>query len=590
MSSSAVAEVSATPSAVARSPHDRLFALFAASDEASLKRNPLQALGRGDLRYADRAGDFFTDAHDAAEQAGGEADLAALHRIDRAALDETDRLAYDVFEWQTLIALKALRDPVLRRTFAVQPINHFDGIQLGYPDVASGQGSAPFKTFADYENNLKRHADYVRGLDQAILRFRQGIKAGIVESKLTVRNMIEQFDAQIAQGVTGSTFYGPVTRFPAGISAAQQSRLKADYARAIRQRIIPADIRMRDFLKKEYLPAAREGQGLKFMKGGDKVYAYLIEANTTLPMSAAEVHQLGLSEVKRLRAGLEEQRRKVGFQGDLKAFFDYLRTDSQFKPKSAEDMRERFFAIKARVDPRLPEQFSTFPKTPLEIRPVPAYQERTSAGGSYNQGTPDGTRPGVFYYNSYDLPARVTWEYETLFLHEGEPGHHFQISLAQENAALPNFMRFGGNTAFVEGWALYAEQLWPELGMESDPWQRVGGLNDEMLRAMRLVVDSGIHAYGWTREQGIQYFLDNSPESVTDATAEVERYIAIPGQALSYKIGQLTISRMKAKAQAALGAKFDPRAFHAQVLMTGSLPMGVLEKKIDAWIATQKAG
>jgi len=582
--------LAAPPSAAPQSAHDRLFVLFAASDEADLKLNPVSALNRGDLRFADHLGDYFTDAHDAAEQAAGEADLTALHRIDRAGLNATDQLAYDVFEWQTLIKLKAYRDPELRRAFAVQPINHFDGLQLGYPDIASGQGAAPFKTVVDYENNLKRHADYVRALDQAIFRFRQGMKAGIVESKLTVRNMIEQFDAQIAQGVTGSTFYGPVTHFPAGFTAAQQTRLRGEYARMIRQRIIPADIRMRDFLKKEYLPVAREGQGLKFMKGGDKFYAYLIEANTTLPMTAAEVHQLGLNEVKRLRAGLEEQRQKVGFQGDLKAFFDFLRTDKQFQPKSAEDMRQRFFAIKARVEPRLPEQFSTFPKTPLEIRPVPAYQERTAAGGSYNQGTPDGSRPGVFYYNSYDLPSRLTWEYETLFLHEGEPGHHFQISLAQENAALPNFMRFGGNTAFVEGWALYAEQLWPELGMETDPWQRVGGLNDEMLRAMRLVVDSGIHAYGWTREQGIQYFLDNSPESVTDATAEVERYIAIPGQALSYKIGQLTISKLKAKAQAELGAKFDPRAFHAQVLMTGSLPMGVLEKKIDAWIAAQKAG
>jgi len=591
LTSSALAAAPPAPSAApAQSEHDRLFALFAASDEADLKRNPLSALNRGDLRYADRLGDFFTDAHDAAEQAAGEADLAALHHIDRAKLNETDRLAYDVFEWQLQIALKAYRDPELRRTIAVQPMNHFDGLHIFYPDIASGQGAAPFKTLADYENNLKRHADYVRALDQAIVRFRQGMKAGIVESRLTVRNMIEQFDAQIAQGVTGSTFYGPVTKFPAGISAAQQARLKAEYVRTIRLKILPADIRMRNFLKKEYLPVAREGQGLKYMKGGDRLYAYLIEANTTLPMSAAEIHRLGLAEVTRLRAGLEEQRRKVGFQGNLKAFFDYLRTDKQFQPKSAEDMRNRFFAIKARVEPRLPEQFSTFPKTPLEIRPVPAYQEKTAAGGSYNQGTPDGSRPGVFYYNSYDLPSRVTWEYETLFLHEAEPGHHFQISLAQENAALPNFMRFGGNTAFVEGWALYAEQLWPDLGMETDPWQRVGGLNDEMLRAMRLVVDSGIHAYGWTREQGIQYFLDNSPESVTDATAEVERYIAIPGQALSYKIGQLTISRLKAKAQTALGAKFDPRAFHAQVLMTGSLPMGVLEKKIDAWIAAQKAG
>ena len=240
------------------------------------------------------------------------------------------------------------------------------------------------------------------------------------------------------------------------------------------------------------------------------------------------------------------------------------------------------------MEARIPEQFSTLPQTALEIRSTPDYKAKTSAGGEYEDGAADGSRPGVFYYNGYDLPSRYTWEMETLFLHEGEPGHHFQISLAMENKALPNFMRFGGNTAYVEGWALYAESLWRELGMESDPWQRLGGLNDEMLRAMRLVVDSGIHHYGWSRDQSIRYMLDNSPESVTDATAEVERYIAIPGQALAYKIGQLTIQREKAKAMAVLGARFDPRAFHAQVLMTGALPMPVLERKLDEWIATQQ--
>jgi uncharacterized protein (DUF885 family) len=240
------------------------------------------------------------------------------------------------------------------------------------------------------------------------------------------------------------------------------------------------------------------------------------------------------------------------------------------------------------VESRIGEQFSTLPKAPLDIRATPAFKEKNAAGGEYMRGTADGTRPGVFFYNGYDLPSRYMWEMETLFLHEAEPGHHFQISLGQENAALPNFMRYGGNTAFVEGWALYAESLYRELGMETDPWQRLGGLNDEMLRAMRLVVDSGIHAYGWDRDRSIKYMLDNSPEAVTDATAEVERYIAIPGQALAYKMGQLTISRLKAKAMAELGPKFDPREFHAQVLMTGSLPLPVLEKKIDDWIAAKK--
>jgi uncharacterized protein (DUF885 family) len=570
--------------------HDRLFALFAASDEAELKRNPLEALQRGDLRYADRIGDMFSDAHYDAERAAGHRDLDALHAIDRAGLDDTDKLAYDVFEWQTKNGLKLLDDPLLLRMSILRPIDHFFGIHLWYPDIASGKGAAPFRTVEDYENNLKRNAQYAATLDEAIARFKQGMSAGIVQPKLTVRNMIDQLDAQIAQGVTGSTFMGPVKQFPTSINSADKARLSAAYSIQVQTVLLPAETRLRDFLKTQYLPAARASIGLGGMKDGDKLYAYRIESNTTLPMTAAQVHQLGLDEVARIRRDLATEQAKVGFKGTPKQFFTYLRSSPRFQPKSAAELRNGYFAIKARVDKRLPEQFSTFPKTPLEIRAVPAYQEKTAAGGSYNAGTPDGTRPGVFYYNSYDLPSRLTWEMETLFLHEGEPGHHFQISLAQENKELPAFMRFGGNTAFQEGWALYAETLYRELGVESDPWQRIGGLNDEMLRAMRLVVDSGIHAFGWSREQSIQYMLDNSPESVTDATAEVERYIAIPGQALAYKVGQLTISRLKAKAIAALGDRFDPKAFHAQILMTGSLPMTVLEKKIDDWIAAQKAG
>jgi len=302
-------------------------------------------------------------------------------------------------------------------------------------------------------------------------------------------------------------------------------------------------------------------------------------------MTAQQVHQLGLDEVARITKALEAVEAKVGFQGDLHAFFQHMTTDPQFAPPSRDWLEKRFRSIEARIETRIPEQFSLVPKTPLEIRADPAYKEKGSAAGEYMQGTPDGSRPGVFYYNGYDLPTRFTWGEETLFLHEAIPGHHFQISLAQENKDLPNFMRFGGNTAYVEGWALYSESLWPELGMETDPYQRFGGLNDEMLRAMRLVVDSGIHAMGWSRQQAIDYMTTNSAMGKADVTAEVERYIAIPGQALAYKVGQLTILKEKAKAKAALGAKFDPRAFHAEVLDTGALPMTVLEAKIDGWIA-----
>lgn len=573
--------------AEAQTADARLKKLFADSDEANLKRNPIAALFRGDFRYADRLGDYISDAYFAAERKAGENELRRLNGIDRAALSPTDQIAYDVFKWQTEINLRGLQ-PDMLALVAVRPIDHFNGFHTFYPDVASGQGAAPFKTLLDYENNLKRHREYIVLIDRAIGRFREGMKSGVVQPRLVVNNVIDQLNLQIAQGVEGSTFYGPVNQFPEGISAADQSRLRADYAATIKLGIIPAYIRLRDFLKNEYLPVARDGVGLAAMKGGPKLYDYLIESNTTVKMSADEVHNLGLSEVARIRKEMDEIRVQTGYNGDLKAFFNYFRDDPKFQFSSKEDMRDTFLAIGRKVDERVREQFSTIPKSPLEIRPVPEYREKTDAGGSYNSGTPDGSRPGIFYYNSYDLPSRSKPESETLYLHEAVPGHHFQISLAQENEALPNFMRFGGNTAYAEGWGLYAETLWKELGVESDPYYRFGGLNDEMLRAMRLVVDSGIHAKGWTRDQSIQYMLDNSGMSRTDATAEVERYIAIPGQALAYKIGQLTILKLKARAQAALGDKFDPREFHAQVLMTGALPMAVLEKKIDDWIASKR--
>ncbi|MBU3078134.1 DUF885 domain-containing protein [Sphingomonas quercus] len=556
--------------------------LFYDSDEASLRRNPLNGLFRGDMRYADHIGEPFSDAYIAAERQAAEDDLARLHAIDRAKLSHVDQIAYDVFDWQRRIDLRGYSPEIVALTI-VRPFDHFNGFHVYYPDIASGQGAAPFRTQADYENNLKRHADYVRMLDAGIARFREGMKTGVVQPKLVVNNMIAQFDNLIGEGVEGSTFYAPVTQFPDGIAPGVQARLRADYAAMIRDRIIPAETRMRDFLRNDYLPAARDSIGLSGMPGGARLYAYLIEQNTTLPLTADAVHKLGLSEVARIRTAMEVQRQAVGFKGSLADFFTFLRTDPRFQPKSKEQLRDGYFAIGKRVDARVREQFSLIPKTALEIRPVPAYKEKTDAGGSYQGGTPDSTRPGVFYYNSYDLPSRYMWEMETLYLHEGVPGHHFQISLAQEDPALPAFMRFGGNTAYVEGWGLYAETLWKELGMETDPYQRMGGLNDEMLRAMRLVVDTGIHAKGWSRQRAIDYMLDNSPMSRTDVVAEVERYIAIPGQALAYKIGQLTISRTKAGAMKTLGAKFDPRAFHAQVLDTGALPMPVLEKKIAEW-------
>ncbi|MCU6454456.1 DUF885 domain-containing protein [Sphingomonas sp. A2-49] len=565
----------------------RLKRLFYDSDERDLALDPISAIMRGDMRYADRFGDYVSDAATARDKRNLEADLAALKAIDRNRLTRVDRLAYDVFRNGAEINLRGYA-PAIQSVTRLLPINHFGGFQTFYPDFASGKGGAPFRTVADYDNNLKRNAGYAALYERIIARFREGMAKGVVHPRLVVENMIAQFDNLIAQGTEKSVFYAPVTMFPASIPAADRARLTAAYAAQVRDVITPAHVRMRDFLKTEYLPRARTTVGLSAMPGGAALYAYRIELSTTLPLTAEAVHQLGLSEVARITKAMEAQKTAAGFTGTLPRFFDYLRTEKRFQPSSADEVRRDFEAIGKRIDARVREQFSLIPKTPLEIRPVPDYRAKSDAAGSYQDGTPDGSRPGIFYYNTYDLPSRYTWGMETLYLHEAVPGHHFQIALAQENTALPAFMRFGGNTAYVEGWALYAETLWKPLGMETDPYQRMGGLNDEMLRAMRLVVDTGIHAKGWTRDRAIAYMLANSAMPRTDATAEVERYIAIPGQALAYKIGQLTILRLKAEAEAKQGAAFDPRAFHAAVLDSGALPMPVLEAKVHGWMAGEK--
>jgi uncharacterized protein (DUF885 family) len=576
------------PAPMQQSAHDRLFQLFKDSDEASLKRNPLQALYRGDMRYADRIGDLFSDAHFQGEKSAAESDLAALQAIPRSDLNASDQIAYDVFEYQTRDNLRALQADLLALNEAL-PMNHFFGLHTQYPTLASGQGGAPYATVEDYENSLKRDRDFAANIDEAIAQWKKGEVEGVVDTKLTVRNMIEQLNNQLKLKPEDSPYWGPIKAFPASIGAADRARLTEAYRASMSGVIYPALTRMRDFLQNEYLAKAREGVGLMYMKGGDALYRYNVQSTTTLPMTPDQIHALGLTEVARITKDFEKVRQEVGFKGDLHAFFDDMRTSPKFAPKSREQLQSDFYRIKTAVEVKVPQYFSVVPKTPLVIRPYPPYREKFEAGGSYNSGTPDGTRPGTFYFNAYDLPSRFTWEETTLFLHEGEPGHHFQISLAQEHKSLPNFMRFGGNTAYVEGWALYSETLGYPMGFYKDPYQRFGTLNDEMLRAMRLVVDTGIHSKGWTRDQAIQYMLAHSGESKTDATAEVERYIAIPSQAVAYKVGSLTIQRLRDKAKTALGSKFDIREFHAEVLESGALPLSILEQKIDRWIASKKA-
>ncbi|MES2903471.1 MAG: DUF885 domain-containing protein [Pseudomonadota bacterium] len=580
--------VEAAPPALVAGAHDTLFKLFKDSDEAQLKRNPLFALFRGDMRYADQFGDYITDEYLAVEKAALESELAALRAIDRSQLNATDQLAFDVFEYQQTNGLEGY-EPRYLALSTVRPINHFSGFHTFYPTFASGKGAAPFKTVADYDNNLKRHVGYVTLLDRSIGRFREGMASGVFDTKLTIRNVISQLDEQLKQKPEDSQFAAPVKTFPATIPMADQARLRAETIAMVNDRIYPAMTRLRDFLKNEYLPLARDQVGLSSMKGGPLLYEKLIRDTTTVSMTADQIHDLGLSEVARILAEMRKVQTEVGYRGTLQQFFEHIRTDPKFKMKTRDELTQAYYAIGKTVDAKLPQYFSTIPKTKLEIRPYEPVIERFQAGGSYESGTPDASRPGIFYFNAYDLPSRTTPGMTTLYLHEGAPGHHFQISLAQENDALPPFMRFGGNTAYVEGWALYAETLGYDMGLYTDPYQRQGTLDDEMLRAMRLVVDTGLHSKGWTRERAIKYMLDNSSMGKTDATNEVERYIAIPSQALAYKIGALTIQRLRKKAEGELGDKFDIREFHAQVLMTGSLPLPILEKKIDAWIAATKA-
>ena len=572
---------------LAPQPGEALRTLFKESDEANLKRNPISGLFRGDLRYADQFGDYITPAYFDSERAATQAELAQLAKIDRAALNATDRIAYDVFKWQQNQALSGLTPEILALT-VVRPLNHFSGFHTFYPTFSSGKNGAPFKTLVDYENNLKRHKGFVTLLDRSIGRFREGMDSGVVETKLTIRNVIAQLDTQLKQPVEDSPYFGPTKVFPASFSDAEKARLTEAHRVMIRDEIYPAYQRMRDFLEKDYLPVARDQVGLGAMKQGDRLYAQLIEGTTTLPLKAEDIHQLGLSEVTRILTEMEKVKAEVGFAGTLPQFFDHLRTDPKFKLASRDALTQGYYAIGKKVDGQIGNYFSTLPRAPLEIRPYEEFREKYEAGGSYESGTTDGKRPGIFYFNAYDLPSRTTSGMTTLYLHEGAPGHHFQISLAQENEALPAFMRYGGNTAYVEGWALYAETLGYDMGFFKDPYQRFGTLSDEMLRAMRLVVDTGLHAKGWGRDQAIDYMLANSDMGRTDATAEVERYIAIPSQALAYKIGALTIQRLRARAQAALGTKFDMRAFHDQILGTGALPLAVLEAKIDDWIAATR--
>jgi uncharacterized protein (DUF885 family) len=579
----AAAAAPAKPAAIQaaqRAEGAKLAAIFKRSDEASLGRNPMSGFLRGDANAGDRLGDLMSDAYYEGERSAAKADLAALRKIDRSKLGQDDRIFYDAFEFQSKQGIADNSKEIVATT-AVRPLNHLVGFHRFYAGFSSGTGAAPFKTLQDYSNGLKRHGEFTKLVDRWVHLYRQGMATGVYESKFMIGKVIAQLDEQIDARPEDSPYYGPVKQLPESFAEADKVRLRKAYLDAIQTQINPAYKRLRDFLKNDYLPEARDTVGLGGMKGGARLYQHLVEATTTLPLTADEIHTIGLKEVARIKAEMEAVRAKLGFAGKPEEFAAHLRTNQALIPPTAEWLRDRYYEVGRKVDRRINEQFSVIPKTKLEIRAYSELQAKGAPGGSYEAGALDGSRPGIFFYNASNLPTRRITGLESIYLHEGAPGHHFQVSLAQENKALPNFLRFGGNTAYLEGWGLYAETLGHDLGLFTDPYQLYGHLQQELGRAFRLVADTGLHAKGWTREQAIE-FMDGG------GAHEVDRYLAMPGQALGYKIGSLTIQRLRAKAEKALGRAFDVREFHAQILMTGALPLTILEKKIDDWIASKR--
>ena len=419
---------------------------------------------------------------------------------------------------------------------------------------------------------------------------REGIAKGYTLPRVLVERTLPQLAAQLVEKPEDSLYWGPIANLPASFTADEQARLTAAYRAAITNQVIPSYRRLHDFLRDEYLPKARTSVGLDALPDGQAWYEYNVRNISTTDYTPAQIHAIGLREVERMHGEMRKVMQQVGFEGDLEEFFLFLNTDERFFHPSREALVAGYVDIKNRVDPQLPKLFEILPNADYEVRAVEPFREKSAAGGQYQAASEDGSRPGIFYANAYNLKARPKWAMESLSIHEGSPGHHFQISIQREQKDLPRFRRFGGYTAYSEGWALYAESLGPDLGVYQDPYQYFGRLEGELFRAIRLVVDTGLHSKGWTREQVLEYIDANSATSDARRIAETERYIAIPGQAVAYKIGQIKISELRARAERELGDRFEVRKFHTAVLADGALPLDLLEAKIERWIAAQKGG
>lgn len=547
--------------------------------EDQLKLSPISATFNGDNRYNDLLNIDFTDSHRALLKSILEKYQKSLQEIDRKSLTTNDQLTYDLIERDVKLGMEGLSFPE-----NLIPLNQFYGFHLTFAQLGSGSVIQPFVTVKDYDNWSKRMLKGAAYLDSSIVYFRKGMAAGHVLPKALIVKIIPQLDAFNVKDVKESTFYGPIKNLPKSFSKADKKRITELYTNNIQQIILPAYSRLANFMKEEYLPKGRLSSGISDTPNGKAYYQYLIRIMTTTDKSADEIYQTGLSEVKRIKTEMEKTKNAVGFKGDLKAFFEHMRTDPKFTPfKDPAEVLAAFETIHKKMEPRLKTMFGRVPKSPFEIRQTEAFRA-ASASAEYFAGSEDGKRPGIFYVPITNAKTfNLTSGMESLFLHEAIPGHHYQISLQQENGDLPKFRRFGGNSAYAEGWALYTESLGKELGLYTDPYQYMGALGDEMHRAIRLVVDAGMHSKNMTREEAIKFMMDNEPLNEEGTIAEIERYMAIPAQALSYKIGALKIKEIRERLSKQLGTKFKISDFHDELLKDGNMPLEVLEKKMEQW-------
>ncbi len=544
-----------------------------------LKLNPLAATFQGNNKYNDTLPNFLSDSYKKELINYYTKYLEKAEKFDNAQLSESELMSKAILKWECEVNLEGLAFE------QYTPIDQMWSMNLMMGQLAGGTSAQPFKTTEDYVNWSKRLEDYEIWLHSAKSKMQEGIKAKNVLPKSLIKKVLPQLASVANTELEDNLFYSPIKNFPTDFSDSDKLRLTKVYTEVITNKIIPAYKELHDFMATEYLNAGRASSGIQDIPDGDAYYAHQIKLYTTTNMTAAEIHEIGLKEVARISAEMEAVKKQVGFKGDLKAFFTEVRNKKELMPfKDPQEVIDNFNAIHKRMMPKVNALFSKQPKTPFEVRRTEAFRE-ASASAEYNPGSLDGTRPGIFYVPIPDVLSYNTYSDEDLFLHEAIPGHHFQISLTQENENLPQFRKTLWYSAYGEGWALYTESLGKELGLYTDPYQYFGMLGAEMHRAVRLVVDTGLHSKGWSREKAIQYSLDNEAESEASITAEIERYMANPGQALSYKIGQLKIMELRAKAEANLGKDFDIKVFHKKVLEVGCVPLALLEEKIMNWIS-----